>query len=377
MVKFGNSAALTRTYNRAVILDALRRTESLSRVELARLSGLTPQAVRNIVEDLLAEGFVKQIGRRKGLRGQPQIEVAINPDRGYSLGFHVTGSECRYLGTNLVGDVVFEGGAFKLASDAAEIRRSLEQIEAACSQSMQDRARLGVGIAVSAPLAMPRHREPHSDYLEQVRTIQHFFGPDTWIENDANAAAMAENLSGTAKERSDFLYIFIGAGVGGAIVRDSKLQRGYRGNAGEFGHILVDPNGPQCHCGNRGCLHTYLSLAEFGDRIDRLGSDDGEIKAWLARAVPPLTRAIVTLENAFDPDRIILGGTAPGWLLELLLTGVQEILPSTCTDEAHQRVEISRLGTTSALLGASALPLLNLMTPHPDLLTKQSLEGMR
>lgn len=340
------------------------------------MSGLTPQAIRNIVEDLLEEGFVKQTGRRKGLRGQPQIEIAINPDGGYSLGFYVIGKQCRYLGTNLAGEVIFPGGSFQLAGEAGAIHHSLEAIEKQCKKAMKKTARLGVGIAVSSPLTTAWLQEPRFEHFDEVRKIQDFFGTDTWIENDANAAAMAENLLGAARNCSDFLYIFIGDGVGGAIVRDSKLHGGFRGNAGEFGHLLIDPAGPRCHCGNKGCLQTYLSLAELGDQIESLSAENGKVQAWLTKALPALTRAIVTLENSFDPDRIILGGTAPSWLLELLLSGLRDMPPSVRSAAGNPRVEISKLGSASALLGASALPLLNLMTPHPDKLTKQSRGGL-
>lgn len=373
-MKLGNSAALTRVYNRSVVLDALRRQQGLSRVELARLSGLTPQAIRNIVADLLEDGLVEERGRRKGLRGQPQIEIAINPDGGYALGFHIVGRECRFMGANLAGEVVVEGGAFSLSGAASSLAGTLERIDRSAAQGTRGKLRLGVGIAVSSPMATNWTKGPLAEFQDHVATIREYFGADVWIENDANAAAMAEAMFGIAKEHNDFIYLFVGEDTGGAIVRGGELQRGHRGNAGEFGHLLIDPNGPKCHCGNNGCLNTYLSASDAMKRFTGAGegANDATVGDWLASAVPALRRAIVSLENAFDPDRIILGGTAPVALLEILVKNLPDLAPSVRSQIAGPRIEVSHLGPTSALMGACALPILNLMSPSKEKLTKQS-----
>lgn len=372
-MKLGNSASLTRVYNRSVVLDAVRRHESLSRVELARLSGLTPQAIRNIVADLLEEGLVQQLGRRKGLRGQPQIEITINPNGGYALGFHIVDEWCRYLATNLAGEVIIESGTLELPKDPSALASHLGRIDRKAAAAIGGSSRIGAGIAVSNLMAAGGLIEPHPENRAYSEAIRRHFGSDTWIDNDANAAAMAENVFGLAKNGGDFLYLFIGDGVGGAIVRGGELQRGYRGNAGEFGHLLIDPAGPTCHCGNRGCLYTYLTTAGLELASKPTGDDEKRSQTWLAAAIPALRRAVVSLENAFDPERVIIGGTAPRHLLEALADGLHPLPPSTRSATAEPRVEVSQLGSTSALLGAAALPLLNLMNPSAEKLTKQSL----
>lgn len=179
-------------------------------------------------------------------------------------------------------------------------------------------------------------------------------------------------LFGRAKSAADFLYLFVGDGVGGAIVRGGELQRGYRGNAGEFGHVIVDPAGPLCHCGNRGCLYTYLSTAGLRPRSKQSAAVDKATRSWVANAIPALRSAVVSLENGFDPERIIIGGTAPVQLLKALVDDLHPLGPSIRSD-SPERVEVSELGPTSALLGAAALPLLSLMSPSAAKLTKQSL----
>ncbi|CDX12663.1 putative Transcriptional regulator protein [Mesorhizobium plurifarium] len=373
-MKLGNSASLTRIYNRSVVLDALRRNESLSRIELARLSGLTPQAIRVIVGDLMEEGLVQQLGRRKGLPGQPQIEITINPNGGYALGFHIVDNWCHYLATNLAGEVIVDGGTIDLPENPSALKPHLDRIDRQAARAAGKSPRVGVGIAVSNLMAAGGLIEPHPENRAYTEHIQRHFGPDTFVENDANAAAMAETMFGRAKSREDFIYLFIGDGVGGAIVRGGELQRGHRGNAGEFGHIVVDPAGRICHCGNRGCLYTYLSTAALKTKTKQTAARDKSVREWLSKAIPALRSAVVSLENSFDPERLIVGGTAPVELLKTLVAELNPLGPSIRSD-APERVEVSELGPTTALLGAAALPLLSLMSPSAAKLTKQSLSA--
>lgn len=372
-----NSAALTRRYNRRVVLDALRREGSLSRVELSRRSGLTPQGVRNIVEDLLKDGFVVETGRRKGQRGQPQIDIALNDDAGYCIGLQVSDGQCSYVAANLAGKVIRLGGPYPFAGNAAVMNAALVSIDRDIRGSLSGVKRLGAGIVFSRPL---RSRwsavgESTQQLDAQCEVLEAFFRDEQVVfENDANAAAMAEVAFGRGKQRgSDFLYFFVGDGVGGAIVQNGALYRGARGNAGEFGHILIDPTGPVCHCGNKGCLHGYLSLASLRAALPpTVQLEPGSVpQEWYASAAAALRRGVVSLENIFDPPRIIIGGTAPRWVFENIVNRLGDEGKSVRSTVAAPRLEISELGANCALLGASALPLLAMTTPSLKLLTKE------
>lgn len=376
-MKTGNSAALTRRYNRTVVLDALRRSGSLSRVELARLSGLTPQGIRNIVEDLLEAGLVRETGRRRGQRGQPQIDIELNPEAGYGIGLHISGGRCTYIAANLAGKPVASGGPHRFGGSREAMQETLRLIEHAIREQAAGMPRLGVGAVFSRPLLSrwSQAGEAPEELDEQYRALADFFSGDPLVfENDAKAAAMAEQTYGRVRQQADFLYLFIGDGIGGAIVQAGMPLRGMRGNAGEFGHILIDPAGPACHCGNRGCLHGYLSLASLrAAQAEPLSLAPETIPPqWLAQAAMALERAIISLENIFDPACIIIGGTAPPWLLHSLGDRLTHLGPSLRADGTGPRLEISELGDKCALLGASALPLLAITSPNLTTLTKEA-----
>lgn len=371
----GNSAALTRRYNRTVVLDALRRGGSLSRVELARLSGLTPQGIRNIVEDLLETGLVRETGRRRGLRGQPQIDIELNPEAGYCLGLHIAGEQCAGLAADLGGTIICSTGPFPFKGGKASMRETLARIENETARQAGGTKRLGTGVVFSRPLASrwSATGESVDQQDDQQVALEEFFGGGPLVfDNDANAAAMAELAYGQPRRQADFLYLFIGEGVGGAVIQGGLPFRGAHNNAGEFGHILIDPAGPTCHCGNKGCLHGYLSLASLrASMAPRSGFDPTTVPdLWLDTAATALRRAVISLENIFDPPGIVIGGTAPPWLLRMLGDRLSALGTSVRSDQSGPRVEISDLGDRCALLGASALPLLAITNPSLTTLTK-------
>jgi glucokinase len=142
-------------------------------------------------------------------------------------------------------------------------------------------------------------------------------GIRTIVDNDATAAAFAEFTIGAARGTKDAIIVALGTGIGGGIVMGGQLQRGTNGFAGEFGHFVVDVNGSECDCGQRGCWETYAS----GDALRRLsgGLDGQEVMSRAARGDEMAQRVVeefshwiavglATLVNICDPEIIVIGG---------------------------------------------------------------------
>lgn len=109
--------------------------------------------------------------------------------------------------------------------------------------------------------------------------LQEATGLPVALENDANAAALAEKEFGAGRDFSNFVFVTLGTGVGGAIVLDGKLFRGPWGTAGEIGHMTVDPDGPKCNCGNYGCLERFVGIERIVERARE------KLRAWKGRTV--------------------------------------------------------------------------------------------
>jgi predicted NBD/HSP70 family sugar kinase len=144
------------------------------------------------------------------------------------------------------------------------------------------------------------------------------------------------------------------------MVHDGAPIRGAWGNAGEIGHMPVVPNGDLCPCGNRGCLERYVSLEAYERRTNEINEE-----AWLAEVAPILRATMVTIENLFDPQTIIVGGLAPQRLLERLFEAARPLPNSIAArrDREAERVTLSA-GEDAVLRGAAALAVSGVLSPR-------------
>lgn len=361
-----------RPYNRRIVLETLRLHGRLTRTEIARHIGLTVQTVSSITTDLLEEGILASRRGAGGRRGFPAPTLEIDPEGGFSFGIHLTPRGIDGALINLSGELVARLSADTPSSapDAtfAEIARLTRELGAV----RPDGRMLGVGLAMPGPFGSgamsfvgPTTMEGWQD-VPIRRRLTAATGLPAFVETDTVAAAHGELLHGDGSRFGNFYYLYFGVGLGGCAVQDGRVLRGARGNAGEIGHLPVVPGGDPCPCGNRGCLERYVSLDARDRRSAGIGEED-----WLAEIAPIMRTAVVTIENLFDPETIIMGGIAPAPLLEKL-RALGETAPGSValrSDRAAPRLITSRDGADAALHGAAALVLSNALSPRAGLLS--------
>lgn len=187
------------------------------------------------------------------------------------------------------------------------------------------------------------------------------------VLNDAHAGALGEGGFGAARGMGDYLYVSLGTGIGAAIVKDGQVFGGGHGRAGELGHISVDPRGPLCACGSRGCLETFMSAAALETRwrqahgtqlpartiIDLAIGHDAAASALWDEAVEALAGGLLTAMSLIDPTVIVLGGGLTG-------AGARLMEPLTTAVRARSRpfhavadLRLSSLGDWSGCAGAA------------------------
>ena len=181
-----------------------------------------------------------------------------------------------------------------------------------------------------------------------------------FVEVDSAAAAYGERLFGIGDRLRDFYYLYLGLGLGGSVIYDGRVMRGAWGNAGEIGHVPLVPDGLPCPCGNRGCLERYLSLEAYERRRTEIGED-----GWLDEVAPIFRAAIVTIENLFDPEAVVLGGLAPAGLRRKLLDRAGALPNSLASrrDRTVPRVVMSDGGGDVVVRGAAALAVSRVLSP--------------
>lgn len=377
----GANALRSRSHNRQVVLGHIRRSGEVGRAEIARASGLSIQAVSNIIADLLDDGLILETGRRATGRGQPPVLYSLHGKGGFALGVEIRPDAVFAAVLDLCGKTITSRRTPLPATDRASVTRAVVTLcnrIIAASRTPKDRI-LGAGVVMPGPFG----RTGIDGTGTELDTWQDT-PPDTWfaealglpvvVENDANAAAMAERITGVAMGLDSYGFLYFGKGLGLGTVFKGRLIAGAQGNAGEIGHIPVPCRGGTVPLESmvsrwsvQRALHSAGIEVTSGEEITRL-YDLGNpvLLGWLDAAVEPLSAAVTIVENLFDPETVILGGAMPDAILDHLLASIQ-LSPRSVSERdgrAQPRLLRGASGRMTATLGAAALVLNQVFMPQ-------------
>ena len=352
------------------IVRAMSEWGALSGAEIARRTGLARSTVSVALSKLRESGIVVELPEQaeasKGV-GRPATPLALNPEAGTCVGVHLALDELRIAVADVAHSVIDEqsvplGRDYAPEAAAEAARSAIASVYAA--HGLRPSGLLGVGISVSGPLR-PDGRVIRASILPRWAGVnmRDVFGPvlerPVFAANESNCAAIAEMTWGAAAGEDDFVLFKIDVGLGGAIVRDGTVLTGIAGGAGEFGHVSIDPQGPLCRCGNRGCLELYVSL----EALQRRGGGEEE---WVDDVAPVFARAVRSIENLFDPQTVIMGGIAPPRLLARLAATTASLgnALGARSDRTVPRILVARGGPNSVLRGAATLAVNGVLAPN-------------
>jgi predicted NBD/HSP70 family sugar kinase len=395
----GTNIEHARTLNRRVVFEAVRRHGAITRADLARMTRLTPQAVSNISAELRDAGLIREGNRRQGLRGQPAIELSLEPKGGYAIGLNLGHQSLSGVLVDLAGGVI-ASNALPTQAHILPLDTLVDAMETAVegllAQALLPRSQLwGVGCGLpglvrdgvlTVDTMVGEDDRPHYPLAQSLGTRLNL---PVIAENDARAAAIGERLYGVGRQARHFFYLHFGFGIGGGMIVDGDHYRGGSGGAGEIGHMIVKPGGRPCSCGNRGCLEQYCSLFAAGEAVGgadrsadqvrpdelsaRLSDNEPRFMAWLREAAQHLRTAIHNIEIMFDPETVVIGGGLPEDVLDRLVALTHPLLPSVYPDPSRGRA-LPRLTVAIAqdmpALGAAALPISAMVQPSLGLLWK-------
>lgn len=371
------SPASLRTANQQRLLDVLRAgggelpAAPLSQADLARITGLAPATVSNIVRDLVAEGLIDTIPGR-GRRG---TAVRISQSAGVVAGVDFGHSHLAVAVGDLTGAILAEHRAdldptqhHALSLEQAE--EMLGEVLAACERDTTEIRSVGLGLP--APIAddVVRSTAILPGWVgSNARVVaEEQFAVPVHVENDANLGALAEHRRGQGRGLDTSVFVKISSGLGAGIIIDNQLFHGTGGTAGEIGHLTLDEQGPVCRCGSRGCLEAYASVAtlqqSMANQLPNASLDDivqaandGSIAAirTLEDAGLHLGWGLASIVNLINPAAIIIGGDMAR-AGELLLGSVRIGLRRHALDAvAGTPVLASTLGERASLVGAVLL----------------------
>lgn len=332
-------------FNQSVILEAIRRSvEGFSRIELVEATGLSAQTVTNITRRLLDEGLIAEAGRTIKGPGKPRVTLRLIPESRFAVGVHLDPAVITVVLLDMAGNVVGRRAVRATERDPGHVVETMsDAIDGLIEDASVDRSRVaGVGVATPGPLDAekgsvidpPKLVGWHRVDLRAV--LAEATGLPVIVEKDTTAAAVGEAWTASGSVDDAFLFVYLGTGIGASVVRDGEAVRGSTRNFGEVGHIIVDPDGPACDCGSRGCVEVVCTPQAIVDRaacagvFDVEGGSDVEgveerftllcrraeagddaALSELRTAAGHLAVLISVLTNVLDVERVVLGG--PFW----------------------------------------------------------------
>lgn len=378
----GSNAERSRAFNRSLVLGKVREAGATGRAQIARDTGLSTQAVSNIIGDLVADGWLHEAGKRNEGRGQPAMQYTIAPCAGAALGIEIRPAAVLIALVGVDGQTLFTE---RVAVDTANPQTVHKLLPGLCTRALKHctgkagERILGAGVVMPGPFGATGLDGAPSDLpgwaqIDAQAHLEDALGLPVTIENDANAAAMAERVLGVTQGIDTFAYLYFGTGLGLGLVAGGTLQRGAFGNAGEIGHVPVLYRGalqPLEQAVSRMALQRHMHAAgRSADRVevlqDLLVEKHPALLQWLDDAAPALSQGIAIVENLLDPQTVVLGGAVPQELVEALIarTALSPRTVSNRPHRSHDRLIAGTCGRMTAPRGAAALVINTAFTPH-------------
>ena len=321
--------SLIRKINRSNIIGLIRKNGSLSRSEIARITGLSLPSVSRIIDSLIQEGILKEVVKGNSPRGKKPLLIDINSDHQYVFGVEISRKGqiilCNLIGTVLEREQFFPDPSQGPGSIAKQLSNEISRLSHLFNLEPNKVAGIGIGtpgfLFKAGPLI---NQSPFFGWnsINAVQVFESSFSYPVLVENVAKASALAEKMYGYGKQFEDFFYIYTDWGVGGGFVTGGALYRGINGNAGEFGHTIIQQNGVPCYCGNLGCIEQYTStdaivreaksinknIKDFDSVMAAYQHDDSKIISILKKSGEILGKGIANIINLLNPEAIIIGG---------------------------------------------------------------------
>jgi predicted NBD/HSP70 family sugar kinase len=359
------------------ILRSIRENGPISRTSLQQITGLSWGTITNATRSLLNRRLIREERVETAKAGRKPVHLSLNRDEHCIIGLELGIDAMRCIAMNPAGETLgFEQGA-GIHGETPEI--ALDRMAAMARRALADnggRKLMGTGIsapgAIDANNVLMSNTRLHGWAGVAIRAeLEKRLGMEVQAECDTNCLALVERWFGEAAHSQDVLCICLGETVGMGILLGGIIFRGSQGKAGEFGHMTVDPEGPPCHCGDRGCVEVYCSLpavlagapgnATLEELIMRArGNGGGHGESPERSALEAMGRklgiAVANAVDLFDPELVVIAGKlAAAW--EWFSPAMLEEVDAHTDKSPKRRIAFSRLGPQAAAMGACAMVL--------------------
>lgn len=296
-----------------------------SRAEIARELGMSRASLTRVTRTLMEQGLVAEGAvELRGTTGRPSEVIHIRPDGRRFLGVKLTSDRLFAVVTDLAAQALAEHDEPLVSQSVEDVVAQIGGAYARFTGEFPDIAAAGIGLAGDVASVGGRQIVLESPFLgwrevPLADLVSERLGVRAAAENDVRALTAAEHWFGIGAGYESMVLITVGTGIGVGIVVDGKVVTGANGRAGSLEHLPIDPSGPRCERGHRGCLASYLANAAIVGALRTPGLDYASV-VELARGGDPAARQAfrdaghalgvltATLANAIDPEKIVITG---------------------------------------------------------------------
>ena len=387
--------SIINTMNKRDVLNIIRNNGTIFRAEIARLSGLSMPTIMKIADNLIELGLIREIGKGESSGGKPPKLLEFVADSYYCVGIDLGTTKITGVVLDFYANIIYKKTVLNDVNCSVNsmIERICNVIDNTLSQPEINRKKI-IGIGIGMPgLVDNDTREvlfsPNLGWenVDLVGIIHERFGLPVMIENVTRAMAMGESHFGIARKTKNFICVNLGYGIGSAMMINGELYSGTTGTSGELGHVVIDPVGPKCECGNRGCIEAIssakaitnsarkrLQKGETSILTNMCGNDLSKIEAKtvfeaarqgdllacdiINNAIEYLGIGLALMINLLDPQYIILeGGMANAG--EILTDKLEKTIAKHRMKHAGMRCKmvVSEFGADAAAIGGASLIL--------------------
>lgn len=379
--------------NTALILNLIRERGTVSRIEIAKETGLTAATVTNLTSELIDNNLVEEFSTGVSTGGRKPILLKINSSFFCVASASITPDRVEFAVSDFCAKIIFYKH-IDIASPTPQkcvdfIIKSLNEFTLTNNTRV-----IGMGVGIHGIVDSADGVSVYAPNLNWRNVnikalIKEHTDIPVMVDNDVRLMALAQMWFGSSKNSDDFVLLYIGRGVGSAFVIDKKLIRGSNDAAGEFGHTIIDPDGPVCECGRHGCLQAFTNEAAMlntlkenlhkssilnenslcDDIVDAyLNHSDKAATEVINKEIKYLAIGISNIINMFNPSLIVLASDIKDFDIAVASKLTDEVKKYTVTSgNVNCNISFSLLGRHSLLNGATAL-VLNSIYENPSVL---------
>ena len=376
----GNSITIKK-WNLSSIFKTIQTKGPISRVELAKITGYSPGTVSNHVRTLIEKGYVIETNKGISSGGRKPVQLIINSNKAYILSIEIEVNQIKTVLFNLDMKMISKSTIPIESKDnyLVTLTKLFSEIDRMIGKhhiSFDDL--LGIGVAVPGLIDKGKGMLEFAPNLGWkavpiVRVFKDRYSLPIILNNEAKAAAIGERAS-FYPDINNMVFVSINEGIGCGIFLNGKLYRGASGNAGEFGHITIDTNGPLCHCGNRGCWETfasetyivnsYLKLPGSNSQLTKTKREiyqhgkngDLKIRAIFAETGKNIGIGLVNIINGLSPELLVIGGgivEIKDFIYDEIIKKLKE--NALTINYKKTTIRFSKLGSLAAVYGMAEL----------------------